>query len=182
VPVPQGPSDTRAPRSRSPHSPNHDDRHQRRQLARFRCADVLGAALYGNGTQEHASLLYYVISALVVLACLVATLLAYAAATRVSNASVRRPPRWLYLLYAAGYLVPVALFVRVATDHARTHTANAGGWEPMAGGMLATYCAIGALLMLGRASARGALRRAFWIFPPHWLDHEMAALAQHDFE
>jgi protein-S-isoprenylcysteine O-methyltransferase Ste14 len=78
--------------------------------------------------------------------------------------------RWLYSLFALCYAVPVALLVRAALQHA--HTMNEDGWAPMAAGMVATYCAIAGLIMLGRALAWGRARRAFWIFPPIWLDHE----------
>jgi hypothetical protein len=132
---------------------------------------LVASALYGNGRQEHASVLYYFISTLVVLACMVGAFVAFVAAAKVAATSIRRRPRWLYGLFALGYAVPVALFVRVALQHARAHTMNEGGWAPMAAGMVAT-CAVAALLMLGRALARGRARRAFWIFPPMWLDHE----------
>jgi protein-S-isoprenylcysteine O-methyltransferase Ste14 len=134
---------------------------------------VVAFAVYGNGRQEHASILYYVISTLVVLACLAGSVLAFLAATKVAATSVRRRPRWLYALFALGYAVPVALFVRAALQHARAHTMNEGGWVPMAGGMVATYCVFAGLFMLGRALAWGRARRGFWIFPPMWLDHEL---------
>jgi protein-S-isoprenylcysteine O-methyltransferase Ste14 len=134
---------------------------------------VVAFAVYGNGRQEHASILYYVVSTLVVLACVAGSILAFLAATKVAATSVRRRPRWLYALFALGYAVPVALFVRAALQHARAHTMNEGGWVPMAGGMVATYCVFAGLFMLGRALAWGRARRGFWIFPPMWLDHEL---------
>lgn len=133
---------------------------------------VVALAVYSNGRQEHASILYYFISTLVVLACAAGSVLAFLAATRVASASVQTRPRWLYALFALGYAVPVALFIRAALQHARAHTMNQGGWVPMAYGMVATYCAIAGLFMLGRALAWGSARRGFWIFPPMWLDHE----------
>lgn len=137
---------------------------------------AVGSAVVGNGAQEHASILYYVISVAVVIACLIAAVLAYLAASRISNASVRPRPRPLYLLLAAGYAAPVALFVRAAIAH--VHLSAVGGWKPMTGGMLATCCAVGTLLMLGRALTWGRLRRAFWILPPHWFDQQLAVAAE----
>jgi hypothetical protein len=133
---------------------------------------LVAFAAYGNGRQEHASILYYFISTLVVLACVAGSVLAYRAATKVASTSVRRRPRWLYGMFTLGYAVPVALFVRAALQHARAHTMNQGGWVPMAAGMVASYCVIAGLIMLGRALAWGRARRGFWIFPPMWLDHE----------
>ena len=69
--------------------------------------------------------------------------------------------------------IPVAIFVRIAGDHVTAHAANDNGWAAMAGGILATLCALGALLMLGRAVVPGRWRRAFWLFPPLWLDREL---------
>ncbi len=133
---------------------------------------VVALAVYGNGRQEHASVLYYLVSTLVVLMCAAGSVLAFLAATKVATTSVRRRPRWLYALFALGYAVPVALFVRAALQHARAHTMNEGGWAAMAGGMVAIYCVIAGLFMLGRTLAWGRARRGFWIFPPMWLDNE----------
>jgi protein-S-isoprenylcysteine O-methyltransferase Ste14 len=135
---------------------------------------VVALAVYGNGRQEHASILYYLISTLAVLACAAGSVLAFLTATKVAARSVRRRPRWLYVVFTLGYAVPVALFVLAALRHARAHTTNQGGWAPMAGGMVASYCVIAGLVMLGRAFAWGRARRGFWIFPPIWLDHEPA--------
>jgi hypothetical protein len=132
---------------------------------------VVALAVYGNGRQEHAGILYYFISTLVVLACVAGSVLAFLAATKVASTSVRRRPRWLYALFALGYAAPVALFARAALQHARAHTMNEGGWVPMAAGMAASYCVIAGLFMLGRALAWGRARRSFWILPPMWLEH-----------
>jgi len=131
---------------------------------------VVGWALYGNGVQEHADILYYFSCTLVLLACVAGTALALLAATKVSATSVRRRPRWLYGLFAVGYAVPVALFVGAALEPARAHSMNEAGWAPMAAGLVTTYCAIAGLFMLGRALAWGRVRRAFWILPPMWLE------------
>lgn len=118
-------------------------------------------------------MLYYVIGLVVVAGCGTTTILAYMAAARLAAISIRRRPRWLYGLYAIGYSLPVVIFVRIAIDHVRAHSQNQGGWAPVAGGLVATVCTLAALLMLGRALARGRKRRALWLFPPQWLDHEL---------
>lgn len=46
---------------------------------------AVGLAVVGNGAQEHANLLYYVISVVVIIACLVAAVLAFWIV----------PPHWL---------------------------------------------------------------------------------------
>jgi hypothetical protein len=133
----------------------------------------VGAALFGNGSQQHAGVAYYCISVLVVAIVIVADVLGFFAASRFAAVSVRRMPRSLYGLLTLGFAVPVAAFVRAALEHARNHTMNQGGWAPMVGGMVATYCLVAGLIMAGRALAWGRARRAFWIFPPQWLDHEL---------
>ena len=89
--------------------------------------------------------------------------------------SVTRRPRWLYGLAAILYAVPVAIFVRIAAEHIAAHTANDTSWAAMAGGIFATLSALGGLLMLGRAVVFGRWRRAFWVFPPLWLEHELGS-------
>jgi hypothetical protein len=138
---------------------------------------AFGLALYSNGRQEHASILYYLLSLLAVMAFMLAVASVGMAAERMAADSVRRRSRWLYVLLAIASCGPVALFVRLALDHARAHTLNEGGWEPMAAGMVATFSAIAGLFMLGRAIAWGRKRRMFWIYPPQWLDRELAIAA-----
>ena len=97
------------------------------------------------------------------------------AGRRVAAGSVTRRPRWLCGLAAVVYAVPVAIFVRIAADHIAAHAENDNSWAAMAGGILAMLCTSGVLLMLGRAIVPGRWRRAFWIFPPLWLDQELGS-------
>jgi hypothetical protein len=137
-------------------------------------------AILGNGRQDHASAIYYLIAIPVCSGVIAAFAAGAYAGRRVAAVSVTRRPRWLYVLVAVGYTVPVAIFVRIAADHVAAHTENDNSWAAMAGGILATLCAAGALLMLGRAIVPGRWRRAFWIFPPLWLDQELGqATASH---
>ena len=135
------------------------------------------SAILGNGRQDHASLIYYVI-AIPVCAGVIADFAAVGyAGRRVAAVSVTRRPRWLYGLAAVLYTVPVAAFARIAAAHIAAHAENDNSWAAMAGGILATLCAAGALFMLGRAIVPGRWRRAFWIFPPLWLDQELGQAA-----
>jgi len=136
---------------------------------------VIVSAILGNGRQQHASISYYVI-AIPVCAGVIAAFAAGAyAGRRVAAGSVTRRPRWLCGLAAVVYAVPVAIFVRIAADHIAAHAENDNSWAAMAGGILAMLCTSGVLLMLGRAIVPGRWRRAFWIFPPLWLDQELGS-------
>jgi hypothetical protein len=138
---------------------------------------IFGAALFGSGRQEHASILYYVISFMASVAVLIATALLMYAGMRVSAVSVRRRPRWLYGLLALAYCAPIAIFVFFALGHARAHTLSQTSWAAVTFGLTSTCCAFAVVAMLGRALAPGRLRRAFWLFPPQWLDHDLMATA-----
>jgi hypothetical protein len=134
---------------------------------------IFVSAIVRNGTQEHASLTYYLI-AVPACAALIAAFAASAyVASRLAAVSVTRRPRRLYGLAAILYAVPVAIFVRIATEHIAAHVANDDSWAAVAGGILATLCTLGFLLMLGRAVVPGRWRRGFWLFPPLWLEHEL---------
>jgi hypothetical protein len=130
-------------------------------------------AILSNGRQEHASVVYYLIAIPVCAGVIAAFAAASYAGRRVAAVSATRRPRWSYVLAAVIYAVPVAVFVRIAAHHIAAHSANDNSWAAMAGGILATLCAFGSLLMLGRAVVSGRWRRAFWIFPPLWLEHEV---------
>ena len=130
-------------------------------------------AIVRNGSQEHASIAYYLVAVPVCAGVIAAFAAGGYAASRLAAVAVTRRPRWLYGLAAVLYGIPVAIFVRIAGDHVTAHAANDNGWAAMAGGILATLCALGALLMLGRAVVPGRWRRAFWLFPPLWLDREL---------
>jgi hypothetical protein len=134
---------------------------------------VFVAAIVGNGTQEHANVTYYLIAVPVCGALIAAFAAGSYVASRVAAVSVTRRPRWLYGLAAILYGIPVAILVRIAADHVAAHAANDNGWVATAGGLLATLCALGVVLMLGRAVVPGRWRRAFWLFPPLWLDKEL---------
>lgn len=138
---------------------------------------VFVTAVVGNGTREHASVTYYLIAVLVCAALMAAFAAGSYAASRLAAVSVTRRPRWLYGLAAVLYSVPVAIFIRIAADHRAAHAANDDSWAAMTGGILATLCALAALLMLGRAVVPGRWRRAFWLFPPLWLDQELGTPA-----
>ncbi len=135
-------------------------------------------AVVGNGTQEHASVTHYLIAVPVCAALMAAFAAGSYAASRLAAVSVTRRSRWLYGLAAVLYSVPVAIFIRIAADHLSAHTAKDDSWAAMAGGIVATLCALAALLMLGRAVVPGRWRRAFWLFPPPWLDEELGTAVQ----
>ena len=130
-----------------------------------------------NGSREHASVTYYLAAVPLCGAVIAAVAAGSYAASRLAAVSVTRRPRWLYGLAAVLLSVPVAIFVRIAAEHVAAHTANDDSWAAMTGGILATLCALAALLMLGRAVVPGRRRRAFWLFPPLWLDQELGAPA-----
>lgn len=132
-------------------------------------------AIVSNGRQEHASAVYYLIGVPVIVVLNCGFYLAVAAASRLAARSVHRRPRWVYGCLAIACCAPAAIVIRLAIEHDRAHTLNEGGWASLAGGLLATYGVLGALLMLGRAVVPGQRRRAFWLFPPQWLDHELMA-------
>jgi len=134
---------------------------------------AITSAVVRNGGQDHAGLTYYLIAVPVCVGVIAAFAAGGYAASRVAAVSVTRRPRWLYGLAAVVYAVPVAIFVRVAVDHNAAGAANDSSWAMTAGGILATLCAIAALVMLGRTVVPGRRRRAFWLFPPLWLDHEL---------
>jgi hypothetical protein len=134
---------------------------------------VIVCAILANGRQEHARFIYYLIAIPVCAGVIAAFAAVGYAGSRLAAVSVTRRPRWLYGLAAVLYSVPVAVFARIAADHMAAHAEN-NSWAAMAGGILATLCAAGALFMLGRAVVPGRWRRAFWIFPPLWLDRELA--------
>jgi hypothetical protein len=138
---------------------------------------VIVSAILGNGRQNHASVIYYVIAVPVCLGVIAAFAAAGYAGSKLAAVSVTRRPRWLYGLAAVLYTVPVAILVRIAADHIAAHEGNDNSWAAMAGGILATLCASGALFMLGRAVVPGRRRRAFWLFPPLWLDQELSGLS-----
>jgi hypothetical protein len=131
------------------------------------------SAVVRNGGREHAGLTYYLIAVPVCAAVIAAIVASSFAGSRLAAVSVTRRPRWLYGLAAVLYAVPAAIFAWIAADHLNAHAANDGSWAATAGGILATLCAIAALVMLGRAVVPGRRRRAFWLFPPLWLDHEL---------
>jgi hypothetical protein len=130
----------------------------------------VATAFVGNGRQEHASVLYYFGCVLLFVVAVIATIGAAYLSARLSARLIRPRPRWQYCLFCLAYCCPVAAFVRVAVEHVRDHTQNETSWAAVAGGMLATYCVIAGLLMLGRAVVIGRARRAFWLFPPQWVD------------
>ncbi len=131
------------------------------------------SAVVRNGAREHASLAYFLIAVPVCTGVIAVFAAGSYAASRMAAVSVTRRPRWLYGLAAIGYAVLVAIFARAVADHIAAGTANDDSWAAVAGGSLALLCAIAALLMLGRAVVPGRWRRAFWLYPPLWLDHEL---------
>jgi ABC-type glycerol-3-phosphate transport system permease component len=133
---------------------------------------VLG--LCDGARQEHASILYYLISLVMIVASVVIVIVVSLAAPQLSAVSLQRRPRWLYALLAAVYLTPVGFFVGMAMQHAHAHTADSQ-WAPIVG-LIAANCALAALVMLGRAIAWGPKRRVFWLYPPLWLDMELSGI------
>jgi hypothetical protein len=158
-------------------------RNSARRRRSFRASLLVGlpwvvvTAVVGNGTQEHAGGTYYLIAAPVCAAIIAVFAAGSYAASRLAAVSVTGRPRWLYGLAAFLYSIPVAIFVRIAADHMAAHERNDDSWAAMAGGILATLCALAALLMLGRAVVPRRWRGAFWIFPPLWLDQELGQAA-----
>ena len=131
---------------------------------------LVGKAIFLNGTQEHAGLVYYVIGLLAVLALAAGIVGLLIAGRWLAARAVRPRSRWLYALFAACYLAPVAVLVHVAVDHASAM--NDTGWVPMAGGLTAVGCAAAALVMIGRAVAWGRVRSVFYLCVPRWLSDE----------
>jgi hypothetical protein len=131
---------------------------------------IAGLAFFENGQQEHASVLYYFASVSVGVLTLIATVFGMYLSARGSAKLTRARPRWQYAVVGVLYFVPVAAFVRVAVAHLQAHTQNQTSWAAVAGGLLATYCLVAGLLMFGRAICPGRARRAFWLFPPQWVD------------
>jgi hypothetical protein len=88
------------------------------------------------------------------------------AAKKAAAASVRTVPR---LVYGLAGLCLFALTVGLAPlPYAYSH-ASGNAAVSVTFGFLALYCAIAAVLCLGRALARGPKRLAFWVFLPRWL-------------
>jgi hypothetical protein len=141
------------------------------QVLAISLGPIVGLAFFQNGRREHASVLYYFASVSIGVLTLIATLSVMYLAARASANLTRPRPRWQYGLLGTVYFVPVAAFVRVAVAHVQAHTQNETSWAAVAGGLLATYCAAAGLLMFGRAICWGRARRAFWLFPPQWVDH-----------
>jgi hypothetical protein len=128
---------------------------------------LVTGAIVSNGTQEHASVLYYLVGIVAGMLVTVASATLAVAGKRLADRSFRPRPRWLYLLFAAGYAVPVAAIAAFATVHAGFRDGN--GWEQMASGLVTIGGAVACLLMLGRALAWGRLRSAFYVNVPQWL-------------
>lgn len=115
-------------------------------------------------------MLYYVASVMAGAVTLAATGGAMYLSARASAKLVRPRPRWQYGIFGIAYFGPVAAFVRVALAHIQAHTQNETSWAAVAGGLLAIYCGAAGLVMFGRAICWGRARRAFWLFPPQWVD------------
>jgi hypothetical protein len=130
-------------------------------------------AIVRNASQEHASVAYYLVAVPVCAGVIAAFAAGGYAAGRVAAVALTPRPRWLYGLAAVLYSIPVAIFIWIAADDVAAHAANGNSWAAMAGGILTTLCALGAVLMLGRAVVPGRRRRAFWLFPPLWLEKEL---------
>jgi hypothetical protein len=89
------------------------------------------------------------------------------AARAAAAASRRLVPRWIYGLAALCFLALIVVFARLA--YAESHASDTEV-ASITLGFVAFYCAIGGVLLLGRALVRGPRRTAFWVFLPHWLD------------
>jgi hypothetical protein len=88
------------------------------------------------------------------------------AARKVAAASTRRVPR---LVYGLAGLCFLALTVALAPlSYAESH-ASGNAYISVTLGFLAFYCAIAAVLGLGRAFVGGPKRLAFWVFLPRWI-------------
>jgi hypothetical protein len=85
------------------------------------------------------------------------------AAKTAAAASTRAVPRWLYGLAGLCFLslTVVAAWLSYAESHASGNEAFS-----ITLGFLAFYCALGGVLSLGRALARGHKRMVFWDFLP----------------
>jgi hypothetical protein len=92
------------------------------------------------------------------------------AAKAAAASSARAVPRRLYGL---GGLCILALTVVVARlSYAESHASGNEAFS-ITLGFLAVYCAIGGVLHLGRALARGRKRLIFWVFLPRWMAPEL---------
>jgi hypothetical protein len=131
---------------------------------------IVASAIFRNGWQEHAGLVYYLTGLVAVLALAAGTVGMLLAGRWLAARSDRPRPRWLYVLFAACYAAPVAALVHAAVDHAPTQ--NDTGWAPMAGGLTAVACTVAGLVMIGRAVSWGGLRSAFYVCVPRWLSGE----------
>jgi hypothetical protein len=128
---------------------------------------VLFTSTMGNGSAEHASTGYYILGLLVVAAAVAAVAGLARAGRRFSQRYIRPTPRWLYLLFALCYGGPASVLLWLALEHpGGPHGAD---WAQMMAGLMSFTCAVAALIMIGRATARGDFRRVFYCFVPQWL-------------
>jgi hypothetical protein len=92
------------------------------------------------------------------------------AAKAAAASSARAVPRWLYGLAGLFFLCLTAVGVRLC--YAESHASGNEAFS-ITLGFLAFYGAIGGVLSLGRALARGRKRLIFWVFLPRWLTSEL---------
>ncbi|HXW47663.1 MAG TPA: hypothetical protein VEL03_22895 [Streptosporangiaceae bacterium] len=89
----------------------------------------------------------------------------YRAGKTVAAASTQPVPRWLYGLAGPCFLALAVVASRLA--YAQSH-ASGNAAASITLGFLALYSAVGGVLCLGRAIARGPTRMIFWVFLPQW--------------
>ena len=127
---------------------------------------IVANAIVGNGLDEHAGLSYFLIGVAVMAGIVAAEGGILALGGLLAARSLRPRRRWQYWILALCYAGPVAAFIWIAVRY--PHTGSGDGGRAMAAGLSAMFCAVGVLLMLGRAAAWGRLREGFFIIRPAW--------------
>jgi hypothetical protein len=127
----------------------------------------LFAATMGTGSDEHASRRYYILGYLLTAAATAAVVTLARVGRRFSLAFTRPTPRWLYLLFTTCYTAAASVLYWLTSR--RPSGPHGQDWLQMTAGLMGVTCAVAALIMLGRAIARGTFRRVFYFFVPQWL-------------
>ncbi len=92
-------------------------------------------------------------------------------AVYVSSKRTRPRPRQQYFLFCLAYLVLAIVSASIGGAADAHHV----GWLSNAMVWPVGLCFAGMVVMFGRGAFRGRVRRAFWRFPPPWLDHDFPA-------
>src|ERR1700722_21009546 len=137
-----------------------------------------GQAAGRNGLASHETIGYYIASAICWVTILVIFVLAVVWVKKTAKTRQTARPRWQYGVAALG----IALIAAAGVIITVTVAGHLPAWWPADSevraltplGAFALICGVILVaLMLGRAVARGRLRRCFWLIEePHWLTAE----------